>query len=139
MTRSHRVMIVEDEPNIRLVFRAALLSNDYVLTTAEDGEIALRHLEQEPIDLVLLDLRMPRLDGMGLLRRLRAEGNGVPVVIITAHGTVADAVAAMKLGAVDFLPKPVTPVALRKVVAEAVARHAPPEADGAPEPAAEML
>ncbi len=138
MARARRVMIVEDEPNIRLVFRTALFSNDYALSTAEDGEVALRHLRQEPTDLVLLDLRMPGLDGMGLLRRLRAEGNGVPVVVITAHGTIPDAEVAMKLGAIDFLPKPVTPVALRKVVAEALARHAPPEADG-PQPAAEML
>jgi len=132
MARANRVMIVEDEPNVRLVFRTALLSNDYVLSTAEDGETALRYLRQEPIDLVLLDLQMPGLDGIGLLRRLRAEGNGVPVVIVTAHGGVRDEVAAKELGAIDFLAKPLTPAALRQVVAEALAQHAPPSADRLP-------
>jgi DNA-binding NtrC family response regulator len=124
MTRHSRVMIVEDEPNLRLVFRTALMSDHYTLCTAADGETALRHLRQEAIDLVLLDLRMPDLDGMALLRRLRAEGIGVPVVVVTAHGSVPDAVAAMKLGALDFVVKPLTPAAIRRVVADALARPA---------------
>jgi DNA-binding NtrC family response regulator len=135
MTRASRVMIVEDEPNVRLVLRTALISNDYLLSTAEDGETALRYLRQEPADLVLLDLRMPGLDGLALLRRLRAEGNGVPVVILTAHGSVDEAATASKLGAVDFLTKPMTPDALRKVVAEVLGRHAPPRIARLPEPA----
>jgi DNA-binding NtrC family response regulator len=126
MTRASRVMIVEDDPNVRVVFRTAVTANDSVRSMVADGEMALRHLRQEPIDLVLLDLRMPNLDGMGLLRRLRAEGNGVPVVIITAHGDVPGAVAAMKLGVVDFLAKPLTPLALRTVVAGVLARRESP-------------
>ena len=106
MTAARHILIVEDEPNVRLVFRSALESKEYTLATAEDGEAALRWLKQTPYDLVLLDLRMPGIDGMEVLRRLRAEGHGVPVVIITAHGSIPDAVQAMKYGAVDFLTKP---------------------------------
>jgi DNA-binding NtrC family response regulator len=123
----NRIMIVEDEPNVRLVFRTALESERYTLTTAEDGETALRWLALEPIDLVLLDLRMPGIGGMEVLRRLRATGNDVPVIVITAHDSVPNAVAAMKLGAVDFLAKPLTPEELRSVVAEVLDRHLPGE------------
>ena len=115
-------MIVEDEPNVRLVFRAALESETYTLTTAEDGETALRWLNQEPYDLVLLDLRMPGIGGMEVLRRL-ARRAAIPVVVITAHDSVANAVEAMKLGAIDFLAKPLTPKALRRMVAEVLAHH----------------
>ena len=66
------------------------------------------------MQLVLLDLRMPGLGGMETLRQLRDTGNAVPVVIITAHGTIPDSVQAMKLGAVDFLSKPITPETLRE-------------------------
>ena len=121
-----RILIVDDEPNVRLVFRTALESPSLELTAAEDGEVALRSLQKEPADLVLLDLQMPNLDGMGLLRRLRADGNDVPVVIITAHGSIPDAVAAMKLGALDFLSKPLTPDTLRSAVNDVLARHARP-------------
>ena len=123
MSPVHRIMIVEDEPNVRFVFRAALESETYTLTTAEDGETALRWLSQEPSDLVLLDLRMPGMGGMELLRRLRTAGNDVPVIVITAHGSLPDAVEAMRLGAIDFLAKPLTPDVLRELVAEVLARH----------------
>ena len=120
---ARRIMIVEDEPNVRLVFRAALESESYTLTTAEDGETALRWLKLEPSDLVLLDLRMPGIGGMEVLRRLRAAGSDVPVVVITAHDSVPNAVEAMKLGAIDFLAKPLTPETLRQVVADVLDRH----------------
>jgi DNA-binding response OmpR family regulator len=115
---------VEDEPNVRLVFRTALASNDYLLATAEDGETALAYLGQEPFDLVLLDLRMPGMGGMETLRRLREGGNPVPVVIVTAHDSVPNVVEAMRLGAIDFVSKPLTLAALRNVVADVLARHA---------------
>ena len=75
---------------------------------------------------------MPGLGGMEVLRRLRDAGNDVPVMIVTAHGTIPDAVQAMKLGAIDFLSKPLTPEELRRVVREVVERHARPEPE--PEP-----
>ncbi|MDR3620458.1 MAG: response regulator [Paludisphaera borealis] len=117
MSDSHHILIVEDEPNVRLVFCTALLSNDYTLSTAADGESALRWLKQEPADVVLLDLHMPGMGGMGFLRRLREAGIDVPVVIVSGYDQVPNVVQAMRLGAIDFVPKPVTPEALRGVVA----------------------
>jgi DNA-binding NtrC family response regulator len=135
------ILIVDDEPNVRLVLTTALGSVGYQVIEAEDGERALAHLEHRgmDVDLVLLDLQMPRMDGMELLSRLRAKGNIVPVVILTAHGSIPEAVAAMKLGAIDFLTKPLTPDALRRVVAEVIERHeaTPPAlrpAEGTPKP-----
>jgi DNA-binding response OmpR family regulator len=132
MSRSERILIVEDEPNVRLVFRTALASNDYLLATAQDGETALQYLEQEPVDLVLLDLQMPGMGGMEVLRRLREAGNHVPVVIVTAHDSVPNVVQAMRLGAIDFVSKPLTLSTLRNVVADVLVRHASDatEADG---------
>ena len=125
MGLAKHILIVDDEPNVRLVFRTALESTGADLAASEDGEDALAWLEDHKVDLVLLDLQMPRMGGMGVLERLRAGGNDVPVIIITAHGSIPDAVAAMKLGAIDFLSKPLTPDALRRAVAEVLDREAP--------------
>jgi len=125
MTHTKRILIVDDEPNVRLVFRTALESNNSLVATAEDGETALRWLKESAADLILLDLQMPGLDGMEVLRRLRQEGINTPVVIVTAHGSIPNAVQAMKLGAIDFLSKPLTPETLRRVVAEVLERSVP--------------
>jgi len=123
MQRDARILIVDDEPNVRLVFRTTLESSGYGISTAEDGEEALLWLENTPFDLVLLDLHLPGIGGMETLESIRSSGNNVPVVIVTAHGSVPNAVHAMKLGAIDFLSKPLSPEALRHVVAEVLERH----------------
>jgi DNA-binding response OmpR family regulator len=123
MDKPARILIVDDEPNVRLLFRTALETDGYIVSEAEDGPAALADLSGDGADLVLLDLRMPGLDGLEVLRRLREAGHDVPVVIVTAHGRIPDVVAAMKLGAVDFLPKPVTPARLRAVVGRLGARR----------------
>jgi DNA-binding response OmpR family regulator len=84
----------------------------------------LEALRDTPVDLILLDLRMPLLDGLETLRHLREIGDDTPVIIVTAYGAVPNAVEAMKLGAMDLLSKPLTPVDLRRVVSDAVERHA---------------
>jgi DNA-binding NtrC family response regulator len=117
------ILIVDDETNVRLMLHTALASAGYSVTEAEDGHAALKRLRDGECALVLLDLKMTRMDGMELLRRLRSDGNVVPVVMLTAHGSIHDAVEAMKLGAIDFVTKPITPDALRKVVAEVLARQ----------------
>ncbi len=126
MDPKKRILIVDDEPNVRLMLETTLASVGYEVIEASDGQAALELLRDpsHDFDLILLDLQMPRMDGMELLRRLRASGNIVPVVILTAHGSIPEAVAAMKLGAIDFLTKPITPDALRRVVAEVIERHA---------------
>jgi DNA-binding response OmpR family regulator len=127
MSNTGRILIVEDEPNVRLVFRISLESVGYVVDEVEDGEKALDRLRTSEADLILLDLQMPGMGGIEVLRRLRDTGNDVPVVIITAHGNIPDTVAAMKLGAIDFLSKPLTPERLRTVVADVVRRNAEPD------------
>jgi DNA-binding NtrC family response regulator len=123
MTQIRPILVVDDEPNIRLTFRTALESAGWPVAEAADGQSALDALRQSSYSLVLLDLRMPGLDGMETLRRMRDEQIGVPVVMITAHGSIPDAVEAMRLGAIDFVSKPVTPEALRRAVAEILERH----------------
>jgi CheY-like chemotaxis protein len=102
MDAPKRILIVDDEPHVRLVFRTALEVSGYLVTEAADGDAALAQLRKLPTDLILLDLKMPVVDGRETLRLLRDAGDETPVVIITAHGSVPDAVAAMKLGAVGF-------------------------------------
>jgi DNA-binding NtrC family response regulator len=123
-----RVLIVDDEPNVRLMLLTALESVGYDVFAAENGCAALEHLRHTSsgCDLILLDLKMPKMDGMEVLRRLREEKIVVPVIILTAHGSIPDAVQSMKLGAIDFLTKPITPDALRRVVAEVIERQALP-------------
>jgi DNA-binding response OmpR family regulator len=127
MSGPARILVVDDEPHLRLVFRSTLESAGHVVAEAVNGEACLSWLRGFPADLVLLDLQMPRMDGLSVLQALRSEGNNVPVVIITARGSIPDAVAAMRLGAIDFLPKPVAPRALRRMVADVLQRHAVPK------------
>jgi DNA-binding NtrC family response regulator len=123
MSSKPRILIVDDEPTVRLVFRTTLESVGYEIHEAADGQAALEYLHRNQVELVLLDLRMPVMDGMATLRKMRDEALATPVVIVTAHGSVPDAVEAMKLGAIDFVQKPVSPTELRRVAADVLARH----------------
>jgi DNA-binding response OmpR family regulator len=117
-----RVLIVDDEKNIRLTVGQSLEAADLDIDTAVNGEEALEKLRTAGCRLVLLDLKLPGIDGMDVLRELRRFDRDIQVVIITAHGTVDNAVEAMKLGAVDFIQKPFTPDEIRTVVAAALSR-----------------
>jgi DNA-binding NtrC family response regulator len=91
-----QILVVDDEPNLRRVLSAQLERDGYDVHTAEDGEQALLVLKEHHLDLIITDLRMPKLDGMELLRRAVAIDDELPVVMITAHGTVDNAVEALK-------------------------------------------
>jgi len=122
-----RVLLVDDEPNLRKVLGALLRQEGYEVHAEADGQAALEKVRTVPsgtFDVVLSDLRMPRLDGMGLLEALSDEDPDLPVVILTAHGTVDNAVEAVKLGAFDYLEKPFERDQIRSVLARAVARRA---------------
>src|SRR2546423_11167248 len=93
------VLIVEDEPNLTKVLTAMLKREGYEVLTAGDGMEALERLATSHVDVVLTDLKMPKLDGMELLKRVLDEYDGIPVVLLTAHGNVDSAPSAMKLGA----------------------------------------
>ncbi len=123
MIPCRRILVVDDESNVRRMFRTALESSRYEVAEARDGAISLADLRDTATDLVLLDLFIPLLNGMETLVRLSEAGHDVPTVIATAPGRILDVVQAMKLGAIDFLVKPVTPDALREVVAELVQRQ----------------
>ena len=117
------VLIVDDELNIRRVLAAMLAREGYEVTTAEDGEQALAVLHKTPVHVVVTDLVMPRVGGMELLARVGAEFPDVPVIVITAHGTVDRAVQALKAGAFDFITKPFEQDELKKVIAKATRAH----------------
>ena len=118
-----RILVVDDEKNIRLTVPQALATLEASIETAVNGEEALAKMEASPFDVVLLDLKMPGMDGMDVLRVVAHEHPRTRVVIITAHGTVASAVEAMKLGAVDYVQKPFSPAELRSVVTQVLARE----------------
>ncbi|RZA07548.1 MAG: response regulator, partial [Proteobacteria bacterium] len=101
-----KILVVDDEESNLVAMQKILSHEAYQVTTAKQAALALNHFRKESYDLVLTDLRMPGVSGLELLRSIRKENTTVPVVMLTAYGTVADAVEAMKLGAIDFLAKP---------------------------------
>lgn len=101
------LLIVDDEKNTREGLKKFLEGLDYDVLTAEGGEEALRKIEKERPDIVLTDLRMPTMDGMTLLEKIKAKYPDITVILLTAYGTVENAVKAMKLGAFHYLTKPV--------------------------------
>ena len=101
-----KILIVDDEKSIRDALSDILIEESYEVITAEDGEDGWSKLEEEKIDLVLCDIKMPKMDGMELLSKASSEGIDVPFVMISAHGTIDNAVEATKMGAFDFIQKP---------------------------------
>lgn len=111
-----KILVVDDDKNIRRTVTMALESLDYFVHTAFDGKDALVQLTSDRYDLIITDLKMPGMDGMELLQQAISKYPEINIVLISAHGTVDNAVEAMKLGAVDFLQKPFTPKELRNLV-----------------------
>lgn len=110
------ILVADDEKSIRLTVSQALSSQGYEVSTAIDGRTALEQLNASPADLLLLDIQMPGMDGIEVLQKAMAQQSLLKVVMISAHGSVDNAVDAMKLGAVDYLQKPFTPGELRALV-----------------------
>ncbi|MGD0678278.1 MAG: sigma-54 dependent transcriptional regulator [Polyangiaceae bacterium] len=123
--RVGRILVADDEEDVRSFLAETLERAGHEVTQVADGEAALRAAHEEPFDVVVTDLRMPAADGMTVVRTVRTEQPDVEVIILTAFGDVATAVEAMKLGAFDYLQKPVSgPAAVRDLVAHALARRA---------------
>jgi DNA-binding NtrC family response regulator len=114
------ILVVDDEPNVRKVLGALLEQAHYEVALAASALEALDLVRAHDPDLVISDLRMPGLDGLELLRRLRDDFPEIPVVLLTAHGTVENAVEAMKRGALDFLTKPFDKTRVLDIVRKAV-------------------
>ncbi|MEE8368760.1 MAG: sigma-54 dependent transcriptional regulator [Thermoanaerobaculia bacterium] len=102
-----RILVVEDRESLRTMLQRALVQDNYDVSVAEDGAAGIRQVQEEEFDLVLTDLRLPHGSGIEVLRACQELPAGPPVVVLTAYGTVESAVEAMKLGAIDFLEKPV--------------------------------
>ncbi len=119
-----RILVVDDEEGLREFMAEALAVDGHKVTTAVDGMDAAQRLAREGFDVLLTDLRMPRMDGMSLLQHVRAELPETEVIVLTAYGSVDTAVEAMKLGAFDYLEKPIDSVAaLRLLVSRALERR----------------
>ena len=119
-----RILVVDDEEGIRSFIGAVLEGEGYTVTEARDGREAADILKQQSFHLMFTDMRMPRLGGMDLLRLVNVDQPEMEVVVLTAHGTVESAVEAMKLGACDYLTKPLSgPDELRVVAAKALERR----------------
>jgi len=116
------ILIVDDEKNIRLTLSQTLETLGAEIDTAANGEEALTKLKGREFGLILLDIRMPGMDGMEVLRRVREMRPDIRIIMITAYGTVESAVEAMKLGAVDFLQKPFDPEEIRELVSRVMDR-----------------
>ena len=125
MNDAPAVLVVDDERNIRLTLSMALEALNIPVDTAENGEEALQKLAEKSFQLMLLDLKLPDLDGLEVLRRVVDKHPATKVIIITAYGSVEVAVEAMKLGAIDFLQKPFQPTEVRDMVRRLL--QAPPE------------
>jgi len=119
------LLLVDDDPSLLKLLGMRLTSEGFRVTTAESGAEALRLLHRERIDLVLSDLRMDEMDGMALFAEIQKFQPGMPVIILTAHGSIPDAVAATQQGVFGFLTKPVDRDALYKAIDEALAQSSP--------------
>ncbi|MDA8082554.1 MAG: response regulator [Nitrospiraceae bacterium] len=115
------ILVIDDEDIVRMSCSRTLVPEGYEVQLVKNGLDGLALLEQQPVDLVLTDLKMPEIDGIEILRRIKGKWPGIEVIIITGYQTVDTAVKSIKLGAYDYLEKPFTPDALVASVAKAMA------------------
>ena len=118
-----KVLIIDDEKNIRMTIKNCLDESAYQVDVAENGEEGYTKLKNDVYDLTLLDIKMPGISGLELLKKMRDNQIKTDVVMMTAYGTIERAVEAMKLGAIDFMSKPFTPDEIRKVVETVIHRR----------------
>ena len=123
-TPKARLLVVDDADDIRIAISEILIDQGYVVDVAASGAAALQALERVTYDLMLLDLKMPGIDGVEVMKQVRASGRDLPVVIITAHPTVESAIIAVRTGVRDYLPKPFGADELLAVVERVIAARA---------------
>lgn len=119
------LLLVDDDPGLLKLLGMRLVSEGYSVVTAESGPEALRVLTRERVDLVVSDLRMDEMDGLQLFAEIQKAQPGMPVIILTAHGSIPDAVAATQQGVFSFLTKPVDKDALYKAIDDALEQSSP--------------
>ncbi len=123
MSKSPKILIVDDEKNILILLKKVLDDMHYAVETCAEGIKALSILNKQNIDVVLLDLNLPDLGGIEILKSISQMPQKPDVIIITAFGNIENAVEAMKLGAVDFMQKPFTPEQVRNTVMKVIERR----------------
>jgi DNA-binding NtrC family response regulator len=123
MLKEAKILVIDDEEAMRDSCQQTLSRDDNKVETAEDGLKGLAMLEKESFDVIILDLKMPGLSGMEVLKRIKEDDPDAMVIVITGYATVESAVEAMKKGAYDFIPKPFTPDSLRVIVKRALERR----------------
>lgn len=124
-----RLLLVDDDPSLLRLLTLRLEGEGYQVLNADSAETALGLLTKQSVDVVLSDLRMPGLDGMSLFDEIAKRYKGLPVVLMTAHGSIPEAVAATQRGVFGFLTKPLNPVELREVLQRALNQSLPEQAD----------
>ena len=118
-----KILIADDEQSIVYGLAALLEEDGYQVDSAGDGALALEKLNRDQYALLLADLKMPKLDGLQILKKIKQKGLDVEVIIITGKGTISTAVKAMKAGAYDYLTKPVEPQRLRSIIPKALEHY----------------
>ena len=122
MTDTNRILVVDDDETVRRSYLRSLEGMSCQVAAASDGEEALQTMEQNPFDVVLLDMRMPGQDGLSVLRTIKQKWPESEVVIITGYPTVDSAKEAVRLGAFDYVAKPVGPQEVVDLASAAMAR-----------------
>jgi DNA-binding NtrC family response regulator len=130
MAKTDHILIVDDEANARSALAELLREEGYTVETAADGFKALPKLDEFAPDVVVTDLRMPGLDGLGLMRKALEQDPELAVILMTAIGAVESAVAAMRAGAADYLTKPINFEELSLDVERTLERRAPEPGPG---------
>ena len=130
--RLDKVVIVDDDNRIRDLLRRFLSQEGFDVLMAEDSRALARIMQRESVDLLVLDLMLPGEDGLSICRRLRAEGQKVPIIMLTAKGEDVDRIAGLEIGADDYLAKPFNPRELLARIHAVLRRRPAHEAPGAP-------
>lgn len=129
-----RILVVDDDRAVRESLRRSLQFNGYQVELAADGQQALDALAEQRPDAMVLDVMMPRVDGLEVARRLRGTGDDLPILVLTARDAVSDRVAGLDAGADDYLPKPFALEELLARVRALLRRAIPPDSDGIESP-----
>lgn len=119
-TAASKIMVIDDEPGVCEILRKILVKEGYNVKIALGGQEALGMLREESVHLALLDIKMPGMDGIEVLRNIRSINPGIVVIILTAYGTLETAREALKLGAYDYITKPFDNEFVKSMVSEAL-------------------
>jgi DNA-binding response OmpR family regulator len=137
--RAPRILLVDDEQPIQTLLSFPLQRDGYEVVVAADGREALARYEEQPVDLVVLDVMLPRMDGLEVCKRLRAKGETVPIIMLTAKSEEIDKVLGLELGADDYITKPFSMREFRSRVKAALRRAGMSHAENAQERPIEVL